>query len=132
MTVEFHWLEIPRVVEGTVSGSVSIEALKAGVEMLLALLNAAEDDQKIHLLVNNSLQRMPGGLIEFRDAVYPALNHPRLGWTVIYGLENHYVKALIETLLMVQHRSFYFAATRADALAFLRSADPSLPELPLN
>ena len=129
MTVEFHWLKSPQVVGGTVSGVIGVEDMKEGVELLLSYLNTVGTEEQIHLLVNNDMRRLPGGLIEFRDTVYPLLQHPNLGWTVIYGLENHFVKALIETLLMVQHRSFYFAATRAEAVAFLQSTDSSLPEL---
>ena len=126
MTLEFHWIKSPQVVGGTVAGVIGVEDLK---ELLLGYLNAVGTEEQIHLVVNNNMRRLPGGLIEFRDTVYPLLQHPNLGWTVIYGLENHFVKALIETLLMVQHRSFYFAATRAEAVAFLQSTDSSLPEL---
>ena len=51
MTVEFHWLKTSRVVEGSVSGTISVEALREGVELLLSLLNTATSDEEIHLLV---------------------------------------------------------------------------------
>ena len=106
---------------------MSVEELHIMTEKALTFLDTSQAGN-VHFLVDLQFRRRAATLADARDITYPALNHPNLGWVVLYGMENDFIRVLIDTMLRAMRKSFRFVATREAAIAFLQAEDSTLPD----
>ena len=128
MPAQYGWLVPDRVVCGRVTDPMTAEHLEEMTRTATGYLDAGAANG-VHFLVDLQFRRRLVTLANVRDIVYPVLSHPNLGWVVLYGMESDFIRVLIDTLLRALRKSFRFMATREDAIAFLQTVDPTLPDL---
>ena len=127
MPTRFEWLVPGRVVAGHVTDPLTAEEAVAMAQEIVHYLDSGTDH--IHLVVEVGLRRRTIDLTTGRDAVYPILSHPNLGWIVLYGMQHDIIRALTDTLLRALRRSFRIVSSWDEAVTFLQKTDSTLPTL---
>ncbi|MGQ9909204.1 MAG: hypothetical protein ACUVS2_10260 [Candidatus Flexifilum sp.] len=108
----------------TTWGTLAGEELRRYDEAICALFDGAAGAQ-VHVLYDwSGLNAMPT-LADIRGMRQIA--HPKRGWAVFVGVRQPLIRFLLGLAAQIVNYPIRFFNTRAEALAFLHSIDPTLP-----
>ncbi|MFZ4816445.1 MAG: hypothetical protein ACOYL5_18055 [Phototrophicaceae bacterium] len=126
MPLEFHWLLEGQIILHHNIGDITEDDMLQGDDPLNRLLDAATSPL-VHVIVLTAQQgKMPKSVSSFTQASWT--RHPRLGWTVIVGLQDPILRFIASTAGQIFKMRMKFVETPQDALTFLQYVDSTLPQ----
>jgi hypothetical protein len=126
MPYRISWLVEGRVILAELSGDLTAEELIPYDRAICQHLDAAKAFQ-VHYLVDTSrVQGLPG-MNDMKD--FSFLRHPRMGWTAAVGIQSPLVRSVGNFLSKLYKIKARELKSVDEALEFLQSVDPTLPDL---
>lgn len=129
MAAEFSWIVQGRVLYGWMSGKLSLDQIVLASETVAKHLDEAEAPL-VHLLYHMEELSPSGNLKELREGSRPVMEHPRLGWMVVYGIDSKFMEFMLSTLMKMFRNRIRFVSSYQEGIDFLQDVDATLPELP--
>lgn len=130
MPVMLSWFIPERVVYVDLDGDVTADEIRANAAEFAALVDTSPAPL-VHVLQDaTDLTSLPRELKALSDAVQIGYGHPRLGWTVAFGVRNdllRFIGGLTSRLFSIRYR---IVDTQADAIEWLAQMDITLPKPP--
>jgi hypothetical protein len=124
MGYEISWLVERRIMAVRFFGNLTLAEIRDCTATGQHLLE--EGIAPVHCLIDaTDLERYPLRISDIY-AVAPQDPHPKVGWTVFYGLKMHILTIIIRVLSELGRFPYRVATTRAEALALLAKEDPTL------
>ena len=121
-----RWLVENKIIITDFVGDVTLDELKSNAMMVAKLLDESTSPL-VHLLTNETdLISLPISIKQLSESS-PFMEHPRMGWMIMYGNEDRLSKfkaAIVTGITKTRHRRFL---TLEESLEFLVSVDKSLP-----
>ena len=128
MSYEIGWLVEEKVIELHVSGDIASEILFAASRDIIVLMDSSTAPL-VHLIVNETdMGNFPKQIKNVMDAA-EFINHPKMGWFLIYGNDSpflNFLSPMVARVARLRHRRFQ---NGADAYNFLFSVDATLPQI---
>jgi hypothetical protein len=130
MPYEMAWLVERRIVHAVVHGKFPVSEIRQASEAASAMFDAGI--KPVHFLVDIAAMQLEDFELDVirSSAVY--LQHPNLGWWIVYGSTNQLYYYLGRTIARLTRRRFFFAHSYAEAIQILQLHDASIaPLLPV-
>jgi len=128
MASEIQWYLDKRIVYNRFSGSISIETIMKGVEVMLDML--AEGEAPIHIIFDaRELKAQPTNIKQLSDASGRIMGHEALG-TVIVVTENPMQRFVSNIIVQVFRKSIKIVASLAEGIETLERLDVTLSKVP--
>jgi hypothetical protein len=126
MTYEMSWTQEGRIAHAKIVDSISIQELEAYGQTLID--NYLERGQAPVHIISDARQMIhfPTNILKVKQLTQSWLKHPNMGWAIVVGKSNpmlNFLAAVVTQVISVKYR---MVATPEEALAILRSFDPSL------
>lgn len=92
-------------------------------------------DEFLNQLLSESERQNTHVILDCSDLYYPTfrnwrwIRNVRLGWLVIYGVENPLMRFALSTAMQIAGVRSQFVANEGEAVAFLQDVDITLPKL---
>lgn len=129
MPIETTWLVEGRIINARLSGEVTPDDIRQSAAQVVQMIDSS-DAELVHALHDaTDVQSLPLRMIELRQAVKAAYNHPNLGWTVAFQVDSAVMRFLGNMTSSIFSIRYKIVDTREDALAWLQEMDATLPEL---
>jgi hypothetical protein len=126
MPIELTWLLEGHVILHNNVGDI-LESDMLNVDVPLNAMLDAAISPLVHVLVSTTQQgKAPASLRAFTQATWT--RHPRLGWTVIIGLDHPVLRFVADTAGQIFKMRVRFVKTPSEATAFLQYVDSTLPQ----
>ena len=123
-----HWFVKNKIIITNFVGDVTLDELKTNGMQVSQMLNQS-DAPLVHLLTNETdLISLPISIKQLSESS-PFMQHPQLGWVIMYGNEDRLAKfkaAIVTSIAKTRHRRFL---TLEESLEFLVAMDKSLPTI---
>ena len=126
MPIELSWLvEGHLILHNNVGDILESDMLNIDIP-LNAMLDAATSPL-VHVIVSTEQQgKAPASLRAFTQATWT--RHPRLGWTVVIGLDHPVLRFVADTAGQIFKMRVRFVKTPSEAIEFLQYVDATLPQ----
>ena len=129
MSEQVSWLIPKRVILQRMPGAYNGEEAAAVFSTIRAYLDES-DELLVHVLVDMTENTsMPMNIRDAQPLVKEIFSHPRIGWTVIYGMRNPAMRFLSSVVSQVSRVRFRNVATREEAIQHLEAVVHGLPPL---
>lgn len=129
MPYEVRWLVDKRIIYFHTSGIATIDDVKAGNKKVMVMLD--EGIPFVHLITDSTdVEKVQLGLNDLASVFRDMPASPKLGWSIYVSpkMLDRFFASVTTQLTKSRHREFN---SLADALAFLKSVDDTLPEIEL-
>jgi len=126
MAYEITWTQQGRIAQAKIVDSISIEELEAyGQTLIDDYLEAGQ--APVHIISDaRQMTHFPTNMLKIKQLTQTWLKHPNMGWAIVIGKTNPMLNFLAATITQVIGVKYRMVATPEEALAILRSFDPSL------
>lgn len=127
MPFEHVWLVENRVTLNRMWGDVTLEDLRGSAAQTLARLENSRGI--VHEIIDlTQVKTVASQMTEISRFTTPVINHPNMGWIVVYGMQNKLLRFVASMVGQITRAHTRLVDKRADALKTLMHLDPSLTE----
>jgi hypothetical protein len=125
MAYEVNWQPGSRIMRNGVYGDLTLSELRLYTRDVLAILDQA--DGPVHIVADiSALREYPKSVLSLRGVLMPLLQHPRLGWIVVYGQRNSAISFLLSAVMNMTYVRSRLVTSEKEALDVLQKADATL------
>jgi len=131
MPMQQDWYVDQRVAFVRFWGEITVHDVVEALDISARLVDEGAQPH-VHFLHDwTEINNFPTNIIQIRQKSNVALeDEEKLGWMVVYGLDNRLLRFISQTVLQVFGIRFRMFETQEEAIAFLNEIDPTLPSIP--
>lgn len=131
MPMKQDWYIDGRVALVRFWGDVSVDDVVEALDVSAQLVKEGEYP-KVHFLHDWSrINKFPTNILQIRrDSKAQLDDEEKLGWMVVFGMENRVLRFISQVVLQVFNIPFRMFSTQEEAREFLKDIDPTLPDIP--
>jgi hypothetical protein len=129
MPVSVSWYLENRVVYVKLIGNVTPDEISSTSTEFIALVEQSSAPLVHAIHDATELDSLPKSLKVVVDAIQNGYGHPRLGWSVAFGVGSDFLRFVGEMTGRIFRIRYHIVQSKTEALAWLENVDSTLPPL---